>query len=127
MNTFCAGDECVFAPVMDAFCASDELVENASSIISPIHTQLHCSYQRISNRTSLEGGNQRCSPSKTGSSYMYHALVLTSEYATPTNYIHVHNSTLLGAQPPRLFIVTLRCHVRLCPPKIESPIIYQCV
>ena len=45
-----------------------------------------CSYQPLSNGTSLKIATHRYSPSKTGGSY--HALVLTREYAIPTSYMY---------------------------------------
>ena len=54
-----------------------------------------CSYQQFSRRASLEFATHRDSPSKTGSS---HALMLTCEYATPTNYLC--NSLFCWTKPP---------------------------
>ena len=73
-NALCVSDE--------RYIAGDERVENARSNFNPI--QLHTrSYQRLSNRTSLEIATHRYSPSKMCGS---HALELTREYATPTSF-----------------------------------------
>ena len=74
-NTFCTSDK--------LFSAGDEPIENAHSNFSHTHT---ASYQRFSNRTYLDKvAIHKYSPLKTGGSF--HALILTSEYATPTTYI----------------------------------------
>ena len=88
MNIFWAGDEC--------FSAGDERIGNASSNFS--HTHIHvASYQRLSNRNYFKMiATHRYSSPKTGGSY--HALVFTSEYATPTSY--TRNSILCWTKRP---------------------------
>ena len=71
---------------MNLFCTVDKHVENVFELQPHTHSYT-CSYQRLPNRTNAEMiATQRYSPQKTGSSY--HALILTSEYATPTSYIY---------------------------------------
>ena len=74
MNTFGSSDK--------HFSAGSKYVQNVHSNFTHTHTATY-SYQQLSNRTCLEMIAR-------GAIHVYHALILTSEYAMPTRYIHVY-------------------------------------
>ena len=84
-NEFCASDKC--------FSAGDKCVVNARSNFSPsqlhVHVHITSDIQTELSILLLTGTHLR---KQVVYSYMYHALIVTSEHAIPTSYIH--NSVL---------------------------------
>ena len=85
-----------FALVTNVLVLETNALKKRVQTSSPLTHRYTCSYQRLSNKTSLEIATHRCSPLKTGGSY--HAVALTYEYATTTSYIC--NSVLCSTKQP---------------------------
>ena len=90
-NTFSAGEERSALVTNATVLETNALKTRVQTSIPQSYTR---SYQRLSNRTSLEIATHRYySPSKTGAGGS-HALVLTCEYATPPSFYTQRHSLL---------------------------------